>query len=60
MLVLTRRPDEGIIITTPSGEEIQVKLVSARQGNAKIGIEAATDCVILREELVINCNPFLK
>ena len=52
MLVLARRQDESLIITTPSGEEIKILIMDAYHGFAKIGIEAPGDFKILREELL--------
>ena len=52
MLVLTRRQNEGIIITTPSGEEIYIRVIKARKNDAQIGILASTNYIIAREELL--------
>jgi len=51
MLILARRQDESLIITTPTGEEIRVLIMDAYHGFAKLGIEAPADYLILREEL---------
>lgn len=48
MLVLTRRVGESIRI----GDDITVTLVQIGPGKVRIGIEAAPDVVILREELI--------
>ena len=53
MLVLTRNVSEGITITTPSGEVIRIILVEVRGATkARIGITAADDVEILRDELL--------
>lgn len=48
MLVLTRRVGESIRI----GDDIIVTLVQIGPGKVRLGIEAAPDVVILREELL--------
>jgi len=48
MLVLTRRVGESIRI----GDDITVTLVQIGPGKVRLGIEAAPDVVILREELI--------
>ncbi|MCE9607665.1 MAG: carbon storage regulator [Planctomycetia bacterium] len=48
MLVLTRRVGESIRI----GDDIVVTLVQIGPGKVRLGIEAAPDVVILREELL--------
>jgi len=52
MLILARRQDESLVITTPNGEEIKVLVMDAYHGFAKLGIEAPADFKILREELL--------
>ena len=47
MLVLTRKPEQSIII----GTDIVVKVLSVDGDHVKIGIEAPKDVLILREEL---------
>lgn len=47
MLVLTRRAGEKVII----GDDIQLLIISTNKGQAKIGIEASKEIIILREEL---------
>jgi len=48
MLVLTRRIGESIRI----GDDIVVTLVQIGPGKVRLGIEAAPDVIILREELL--------
>ena len=50
MLVLTRKIGESIIVTV-DGVEIKIKLVKTSKGNARIGIDAPVEAVIVREEL---------
>ena len=58
MLVLTRSEGERIII---DGGRIIVTLVeSSRNGRAKIGIEAAPDVQVDREEVAIKKGAFAK
>ncbi len=47
MLVLSRKDDESVII----GDNIVVKVISIDRGSVKLGFEAPSDCLILREEL---------
>ena len=48
MLVLNRKPLEAIFI----GDDIKVTLLQARDGSARIGIEAPRDVSIRRSDLV--------
>lgn len=48
MLVLTRRPDEALII----GDDIEVVVLDITGNKVKLGIDAPEDVEILREELV--------
>ncbi len=48
MLILTRRLGEGIKI----GDNIKITVEKISKGQIKIGIEAPTDVVIAREEVV--------
>jgi len=62
MLILTRKPDEGITLQI-HGETIHVVLLEShgssdfrdpmRSGQVKIGIEASPHCIILRDELLL-------
>jgi carbon storage regulator len=47
MLVLTRRPGQRILID----DRIVVTVVSLKNGQVRLGIEAPSDVHILREEL---------
>ena len=47
MLVLTRKPGEGIII----GDNITVKIIEVKSGGIRIGIDAPGDTKIYRQEV---------
>lgn len=47
MLVLTRKPGEGIII----GDDIKITVVEAKGGGIRIGIDAPADKKIYRQEV---------
>jgi carbon storage regulator CsrA len=49
MLVLGRRPDESIIISTPVGE---VKITVFSSTNVRLGIEAPENMIVTREEIM--------
>lgn len=50
MLVLNRKNGEEIKI----GNDITIRIISAQDGNTKLGIEAPHDVAILRGELYEN------
>ncbi|HFQ89298.1 MAG TPA: carbon storage regulator [Desulfobulbus sp.] len=47
MLVLTRRPGEGIVI----GDNITVKIIEVKGGGIRIGIDAPRETKIYRQEV---------
>lgn len=51
MLVLSRRPGEAVILTTPAGERIKVKVSSVKGEAVRLAFSAADEVRILREEL---------
>ena len=51
MLVLSRRNEESIVITTPFGEEIHILILDSKHDSTRIGINAPSDYLISREEL---------
>ena len=51
MLILERKTNESIIITTPSGERITIHMYDTTRGKAKVGIDAPKEYLILRDEL---------
>lgn len=52
MLVLARKLDEGIDIETKTGEIIRVTVVCIRRNIVKLGIEAADEFHIVRDNAV--------
>ena len=52
MLVLSRKKDETITITTPSGDEILITILQAKHGTTSVGIDAPQEYSILRNELI--------
>jgi carbon storage regulator CsrA len=54
MLVLSRKPEESIIINTPDNKEIKITLIKIENKKVKIGISADSTYTILREELITN------
>ena len=49
MLILTRRVGEAIYI---NGQEIKIRVLETNSNQAKIGIEAPDNMIILREEIL--------
>jgi len=47
MLVLTRKPGEGILI----GDDIRITIVEVKGGGIRIGIDAPSDRKIYRQEV---------
>ncbi|NWF66592.1 MAG: carbon storage regulator CsrA [Campylobacterales bacterium] len=47
MLVLARKEDESIVI----GKDIKIKILGIDKGGVKLGIDAPSNILILREEL---------
>lgn len=58
MLVLSRRQGQHVIIKVPenavAGTLIKVHLVRISTANVRLGFEAPTEYVIVREEIEIN------
>jgi len=52
MLVLERKEDESLIITTPDGDVIEIHLLTARGGRSKLGIMAPMEYEVVRNELL--------
>ena len=52
MLVLSRRLNESILL----GREIRVVVISVRNGQVRLGIEAPDRVGIIREELVLQAR----
>lgn len=54
MLVLSRKAEESIIINTPDQKEIKITIIKIENKKVKIGISAANEFTILREELTLG------
>lgn len=52
MLVLSRKKQEEIVIVTPQGEEIILKVIKISESSIRIGLEANPDYQIMRGELM--------
>jgi len=52
MLVLSRKKQEEIVIVTPQGEEIILKVIKISESSIRIGLEANSDYQIMRGELM--------
>ena len=57
MLVLTRKEDERIRVELPSGEAIWINVLRVRGDKVRLGVEAPSDCKILRRELIPDDEP---
>lgn len=51
MLVLSRRPGEAIVLLTPAGDRIKVKVNRVKGEVVSLAFDAADEVRILREEL---------
>lgn len=51
MLVLARREQEEIIVTSPQGEELRILVVEIRPGLVRLGLNAPRTWVINRAEI---------
>ena len=51
MLVLTRTPNQSIILQLPNGDNIEVYVNDIKGQQVKIGIDAPDNVSILRDEL---------
>lgn len=51
MFVVQRNLGEGLIIETPSGERIEVKVSAYHQGGVQLSVDAAPSVTITRAEL---------
>ena len=52
MKIVTRHPNEAIIIELPTGEIIKVAVLSVKPGLVRIGTDAPDNIKILKEELL--------
>jgi len=53
MLVLTRKKNEAIIVTTPDGIEVDIIVVEIRGDKVRLGISAPLDFVVDRMEVAM-------
>ena len=51
MLILTRYPDQSVILQLPNGDNIEVYINSIKGQQVKLGIDAPDNISILRDEL---------
>lgn len=51
MLVLSRKLSEQIVVTTPSGEQIVITVVTIDKGKIRLGLEADQSITIDRGEV---------
>ena len=51
MIVITRRPGESLIIELPTGEQIEITVLTNTSKQVRIGTDAPADMKIVREEL---------
>jgi carbon storage regulator CsrA len=54
MLILTRKPDEEVVIKTPSGEVIKVIVVQVRGKAVRLGFAADRSVEIVRDNAVVR------
>ena len=52
MLVVSRRPGESVVIELPSGELIEVVVLSVKGNQVKLGTDAPKHLPVVREELL--------
>ena len=52
MLVLSRKKQESVTITTQTGEYITITVTDINHKQVRIGIKAPNECSIVRNELL--------
>jgi len=52
MLILSRKPNESIEVTTLDGDTINLMITKINGSQVKVGVTAPADCSILRKELI--------
>lgn len=52
MLVLSRDPQQSIILEYPNGEKVTIQVLSVNGKQVRIGIDAPKDIKIARSELL--------
>jgi len=56
MLVLSRKTDESIIVVSPHGETMEIKITKIEENRTKVGIEAPSNFKIFRKEVFDSIN----
>ena len=56
MLVLSRKPEESIVVILPHGEMLEIKITKIEEGRAKVGIQAPMNFKIFRKEIFDAMN----
>lgn len=54
MLILSRRPEENLILHTDDGVVITVKVVGFQRGHVRLGIQAPQHVHVDREEIYLR------
>lgn len=52
-LILTRRPDQAIVMETKNGP-VWVYVLGMSDGKVKLGIDAPASVLVLRDELIVE------
>ena len=60
MLVLTRRPGESLLIELPDGERIEVKVLTVKGAQIRLGTDAAERIPVVGKEVALGhlCGPY--
>ena len=56
MLILTRRPNESIFLTTEGGERIKVSVTGVQGNQVRLGIDAPRSVTVHREEIQMQVD----
>lgn len=57
MLVLTRIPGEGIVLTLPDGQRVTLTVVSVDRGKVRLNVVAPRTVPVYRGELLAEDDP---
>jgi len=61
MLILSRKPNESLVIEAPgAGEPIEIVVTEVNAGQVRLGIKAHKDCKIWRKELYLTIQQNLQ
>lgn len=52
MLVLSRKRDEKILLSSSNGEKIELTVIRIEANKVRLGIKASDEVTILRSELI--------